>query len=168
MSTPTPLYTDLPAIAARLLVLAADALTPTPTRQYRSVGAPAWDFAENCGDQLAVWASPMLPGQPGQIATGQYENSPNRLRVYTMTIEVARCVVTGELPTPAALDADAAAHLADFQALDGMVKVLGFNSKVQDDGLRAAGVKAVAAGTIMTVPPSGGMAAVRVQVMVTV
>jgi hypothetical protein len=165
VTVPTPIYTDLPAIAARILVLASAALSPTPSRQYRSVGPAVWDL-DAC-DQLTVWVSPMQPGQPGQTTTGQYEVSPDRLRVYTLAIEMARCVPSDN-PTTADLDTSAAAHLADFQALDGMVKALGFSGKVHDDALKAAGVKAVASGPIQTVPPSGGMAAVRAQILVTV
>lgn len=168
MTQPTPVVTDLPAIAARLLDIAAAALSPSPSpsRTFRSIGPPVWPLGDAC-EQLAVWVGPMQPGQPGEARPGQYEPSPNRLRSYTLTLEVARCH-EADNPTPTSMDTAAGQHVADFQALDSMVRGLGYSGKVHDDELQAAGVLAVAAGPITTVPPSGGMAAVRAQLTVTV
>lgn len=167
MTTPTPVTPNLPAIASRLLQIVADAVPDPPARQFRCIGLPVHD-----SEQIALTIGPMQPGQPGDARPGQYENTPNRLRSYAFVVEVARCVPgltdAAKPPAPEALDASAAVHIADYQALDKMVRDLGFNSKVHDDQLQAVGVKAVAAGQITSTTPQGGFAAVRCQLWVTV
>lgn len=158
MTSPTPLVTDLPAICSRLLVLLVAALDNPPARQYRAVGVPAWDK-----EQVTLAVSPLIPGVPGFPTTGRFEDTPNGLRTVTIVAEVVRCQPTSDNGAPSAdrLDASAAVHIADYQALDRFVRALGFNGKVRDDQLTAAGMKGIAPGMTQTVSPSGGMAAVR-------
>lgn len=170
MTVPTPITADLPAIASRLLALAAAGVDNCPTRQLRAAGVPVWDFGAS--GQLAVFIASGAPGIAGALTTGRPEQRPSFLRSYTVTIELARCVKTpnddGTAPSAAALDTDGAMHIADYRALDEWVQSLGFSSKVNDEALRDAGVKEIAAAAMSTVGPQGGYAAVRASVVVTV
>lgn len=171
----TPTDPDVPAVAQALLELCVVALGgEAPTRKYRSAGLPAWDFTgqPKCDSQLVVVVGPMAPGIAGTPTTGRPEYSPNRLRGYTFTIELARSVPTqgpnGTAPTMAVLDAAGAQHLADYQTLDSWVRSLGWSSKEIPVSLLEAGVKSIVAGQVLTVAPSGGMVGIRAVITVTV
>jgi len=167
VTVPVPLVPDLPAIAGRLLALAVAAVPSPPARQFRSAGTEAWD-----AEQLTVRAGPMSPGFPGGTATGQYELPNSRQRQIMFTVELVRCVPApgndGTPPTMAALDAAGARQMADWNALDMMVRHIGWGSQIDDAALTAAGVKSVAPGVLAVVGPEGGMVAVTCNVILTI
>lgn len=167
MTVPVPIVPDLPAIAGRLLALATAAVDSPPARQFRSAGTEAWD-----AEQLTVRAGPMTPGFPGGSAAGQYELPNSRQRQIMFTVELVRCTPppgsNGELPTTAALDAAGARQMADWNALDLMVRHIGWGSAIDDAVLTAAGVKSVAPGLLAVVGPEGGMVAITCGVILTI
>jgi len=167
VTVPVPLVPDLPAIAGRLLALAVAAVPSPPARQFRSAGTEAWD-----AEQLTVRAGPMSPGFPGGTATGQYELPNSRQRQIMFTVELVRCVPApgndGTPPTMVALDAAGARQMADWDALDMMVRHIGWGSAIYDQLLTNFGVKSVAPGVLAVVGPEGGMVAVTCAVILTI
>lgn len=169
---PRPIAADLPGIASRLLAMAVDWLgDDAPGRVYRSVGVPVWDLS-NCA-QLVIFPGTGVPGMVGSPTTGRPEISQSvQLRTYTFTLELARCVATvaDDTGAPSSADLDAAGEraLKDYRALDRFIAGLGFNSKIEDETLKALGVKSVAAGQLSTVGPQGGIAAVRAALGITI
>jgi len=167
VTVPVPLVPDLPAIAGRLLALAVAAVAKPPARQFRSAGTEAWD-----GEQLTVRAGPMSPGFPGGTATGQYELPNSRQRQIMFTVELVRCVPVpgngGTLPTATELDAAGARQMADWDALDMLVRHIGWGSDIHDQALTSFGVKSVAPGVLAVVGPEGGMVAVTCAVILTI
>jgi len=167
VTAPVPLVPDLPAIAGRLLALAVAAVPSPPARQFRSAGTEAWD-----AEQLTVRAGPMSPGFPGRTATGQYELQNTQQRQIMFTVELVRCVPApgndGTPPTMVALDAAGARQMADWDALDMMVRHIGWGSAIYDQLLTNFGVKSVAPGVLAVVGPEGGMVAVTCAVILTI
>ena len=167
-----PSQIDLPAVALVLLESAAAALGPdAPTRRYRSVGYAAQDFAacQDCDSQLTVCLSGSMPTGPGANGPGQPTRSKQWFRQWTYTVDLMRAVpVIGPnlvAPEQADLDASALQHLDDYRLLDDWQRTLGYDNKL-NDALRAVGGQQVAPSAMNTIGPSGGVAALRAQVVV--
>lgn len=165
---------DLAGVASALLTSAAAALgAGAPTRQYRTAGIPAYDFVTAaCDSQLTVMVGPAAPGLAGANTPGRPEMTPNRMRSYTWTVELARAVPTlandGSAPKAADLDAAGAQHCEDFRILDLWVRGQGFNNLRIPPALTALGVQQVAASTITTVNPQGGMVGIRALIVLVI
>lgn len=174
VTTPTAIEADLVAVAGALLELASAALGGSaPTRTYRSAGPPAQDFAsKTCDSQLTVYITAAGTGTIGAPTTGRPELSPNGLRTYSFTIDLMRMsavpTANGAAPSAEALDAIGATHIADYQLMASFVRSLGFDNKRIPSELTSIGVKQVAASTLSTVPPGGGVVALRAVVVMAV
>lgn len=164
---------DLAGVAAALLTSAAAALGGgAPTRQYRTAGIPAYDFVSNtCDSQLTVMVGP-VGVWPSAVTPARPEITPNRLRNFSFTVELARSVPTlandGSAPKAAALDAAGAQHCEDFRTLDLWKRSLGWGSKGIPPEFSSLGVMEVVDSTISTVNPSGGMVGIRAVIVLVI